>query len=808
MHSKQTILTITLFFLLFHLFQATWTCAQLETIDRTDETTSLQLYFRFTELPEYELSSRKRRIDLFLKNISAVENIQLPDSDDRIIKVLSRQQEDGLLLSFFFRYPPQKVAENARQEPASLMLDILLGNPFTAMYPDLSTKFKGLTLLNRDAIDYTNPVHISPYPENWRSFFSNYESPVVITPATTFTLPPFPMAAVVDSQLPVERWLPKHILKSAQKKEWQLTAQQIFEHLEIEENILFRDFLLLSYTEALVRAGEYQKPHRLLQQISHRYKSTQLAGLADLLFVYLRNLNEADFFGFYELQKAIKKLGSIIPFNEYFSLLLAEAAMDLGNLEAAQKELNRDDIGFDKKAGGIRLMHKADLLFLRNKPIKALVHYLQLDEQKNILHDYPDSLARYCDLLYEFKRYRQTEKQYRHLNDLLDGKRQYDRVLYRLTMSRKHNQIPERQIISELYGIQEAFPKSEGAFRAIMKMTDMSYLSGKYQFEQSLNSYTKLSIEANTVPLREEAAFKKALLLLLNGQPEEAIQQCLKLLREFQSGALKIEARALIIQQLPGVIKNLVDKGNYIESIILAQQNRSLFAKGWISTSLLYDLANAYSYLGFFDRATRTYQYLFDISDGEQQEQIYLPLIQSLFQDGQFHLIEDYADRFSFRYPESKFLPDIYLLRIKALLRTGQTDKTIVLLDNTERPDSGEIKELAIKIYFEQERWKEVINKLIEHKGSNIDQYPPIQLRMLAESYFQHDQPEKAAPLFQTIITRQGLQDQALFRLAQIDIMRGDTDQALKRYQQIAEKGTSPLWKKLAQEEIAILQLQ
>ncbi|WP_028585470.1 tetratricopeptide repeat protein [Desulfogranum mediterraneum] len=808
MHKTTSAFLVFTFTLLALLARNCEAAPLLTSINRTDETSSTQLYLRFTTLPKYELTSHHRRIDLLLPGTKAADNLEQLQPDDRIVKILRRPLDKGLLLSFFFRYPPQKVVESSRREPASLMLDISLGNPFTAMHPDLSTKLKGLTLLNRDAIDYTNPIHISGYVDRWASFFNEYETPLTIPLPTTFTLPPFPLAAALRPPLPLESWLPESIRQEAAQGNWLLTGKGLQEQLEQEEDELLRDRLLLSYAEALVRAGEYREPHRLLQQISHRYADTSLAALADYLFVYLRTVHEPDFLGYYELKKAIERIGPVPRFNAYFALILAEAAMDIGRLDDAEKQLKRDDIGFAKEANTLRLMRQADLHYLRKQRIKALVSYLQLKEKGGGINRIPESLARFADLLYSFKRYEQAGQRYSRLRELLNGKDHLDLVLFRLAMSQYRATTDRRQLSQDLALVQEIYPGMQGAYRARLKQIDQDFTAKRLTPEQALRAYAEMALKANTVALREEATFKQALVHLLNGDPLAAIRQSLLMLREFQSAALKVDARALIIEQLPQVVSELVDKQHYIEALVLAQKNRQLFARGWISNNLLYDLAAAYTNLGFFDRAARTYQYLFDTSSGDQQEKIYLPLIESLYQDGQYQAIEDYADRFTFRYPQSTLLPEVFLLRLKALLKKDKLKRVRQLLDSQDRPSSAQIEKLAVQIYYDQNQWQEVIAALTTAPSLQGADSLPEREMMLAESYFQTGMMDKAEPLFLSVIDQETAPDQAQFRLAQIRLRENNRQQALKRLQQLAEEGVDPLWKKLAREEIAILQLE
>jgi len=793
--------------LLFPGYQSALATGLLTHMNRNDETASLQLYFRFSELPEYDISQNKRRVDLLIKNTLPADTLVLPASDDRIIKSLSKKQNGNTLLSFFFRYPPQKITKRSRQNPASLMLDILLGNQFTTMYPDLSTRFEGLTLLDRDAIDYTNPIYTSPYAENWLSFFTQYEAPITIDLPVTFTLPPFPLAQYISGELEQSDWLGDTAVQNAVKGNWSSVALQLKEQIETEPNEKIKDLLLLTYAEALVRGNAYREAHPLLQQITFRYKNTQTAALAQFLFTYLRSIHEPDFLVFSELQKAVDQLAPDLRLHDYCTVLLAEALIATGHYDRALEQLQRDDIGFKQRPHALRQMRQADIFYLQDKKIKALVTYLQIEGLEPIITHYPESLAKFSDLTYVYKRYEEAGKLYRLLTPQLNGKPAYDVSLFRSAMSDLHNDAPKQQVEQKLYQIQEAFPTSEGAYRATLKRTDLNYLAGVFSPQEALEEYGNMAQRASTVDLREEAMLKQALIHHLNGDQEAAIRQAMQLLREFQSGKLRTEARAIIIQQLPDVTKQLVKNGKYLEALVLAQQNRSLFTRGWISSSMLYDLATAYSDLGFFDRSVRTYQYLFETSSSQEQEKIYLPLIKSLFQDGQYTTLEDYADRFSFRYPESQYGPEIFYYRLKSLIQNRQIEQAAALLENSNRPMSADIERLAIGVYYELEQWQEIIKRAAV-EATPPDDTDPQKTLIFGEAYFHTRAFEKAEPLYQALAKQPQNTDQALFRLGQIALEKDNTEQALNWFTEIAEKGEDPLWKKLAQEEIALLRLQ
>ncbi len=780
----------------------------IESIHRTDENTSLQIYFRFTTMPEYKLDQREKRIDLILDNTIVSKNVTPFPPDDRLIRMLIKQKGEQTIFSLFFRYKPQSVRENTRQEPASLMLDIVLGNEFSSMYPDLSDKLQGITQLDRNSIDYTNPVNVSPYANDWRSFFQNYETSISISPPITFTLPPFPLYSAIKDEMLVEEWLPAPVIQLAGQGQWGQVLQLLRERLATEKDEHKRDLLLFTYAESLVRSGEYRNPHTLLQQIIQRHPDTAMADLANFLFVYLRNIHEPDFLGFYELEQAIAPLAKTTPYASYFTLLLGEAAMDIGRPDEAQKLLTRDDIAFYTRANAIRRMRLGDIRYIQDQKIKALVSYLQLNEQSDIINEYPESLSKFSDLLYNQKKYKQAVAAYVRLSELLDEKPQHDLVLFRLIMSRMHNGTSLKETENSLQQLREAFADTEGGYRATMKQADLDYLNTTAGSEETISKFTQLGSVANTVALREEAYFKTALVNHLEGNKELSIHQCMRLLREFQAGNLKTEAQALIIQQLEDVIADQVAHKRYTDALVLAQQNRNLFIRGWISRNMLYNLATAYTNLGFFDRAARTYQYLFDVSSGSEQEQVYLPLLQSLYFDGQYKTIEDYADRFSFRYPNSALRPPVFLLQLKALVSQGKATQAEALLDTDNRPTSDEIEDYAVQVYFNLGRWPEVIHGLTETSLSSQVETDRAKAFMLAEAYYQSGQPQAAEIFFLLVVNGEEQNDQARFRLAQIAQADGKREEALKMFQEIAETGTSPLWKKLAIEEVAIMQLK
>ena len=781
--------------------------AVLQKVTSTGEQARLQIFLRLSSLPKHLLETTGRRVDLVLKDTVPAAGLVPLAGNARMIKMVIRKKATDTLLSFYFRYPPQNVAVNENQETASLMLDILTGNPFSAMYPDLSSRLKGVTLLHRDEVDYTNPLRLSPYAGRWRALFREYETPVVIKPPLRLSLPPFPLAVYLEPETGKEQWLTSTILDLAATGQWKLVYREVRRRLEAESNDDRRNRLLLTYGEALVRANEYEEPYQLLQQITLTYPDTRLARFARLLFIYLQAEREDVFLASTELDTLVQRMGKANPFADSTTVLQAELAIQTERYEKAKTLLGRDDIAYTGRAGLLRLLRQADTAYGRNRKIRALVAYLQLNRRSNIILSHPRSLANFSDTLYSHQRYDDATVHYQHLSDLLADRPGRDLALFRLAMSRLRARAKPRAVTTLLLQIENGYPASEGFFRADLKQTDIQYLAGELTSEQAEQAYHRIGEKANRIELREEAAVKEAVVHALAGDDQRAIDLAMQILRDFQTGRLRVTTQALIIERLPRVLKKLIHDGRYVKALVLAKQNRGFFARGWLGTDLLYDLAQAYANLGVYDRAVRTYQYIYDLSDGADREKVYLPLLAALFEEGKYDLVEDYADRFLFRYPHSPDAARVFLYRIRALRRAGRLDLAARLLDKKERPASQDIDLAAASIYADLGRWQDVI-RILSQPGMAAATAGGQHGHELAEAYFQTGQYELARPIFMRLQEEDQFRDLAMFRLARIDLEGGQRTKALNEFRQLAEKGKDPLWIKLAQEEIKILELE
>ncbi|MBV5316608.1 MAG: hypothetical protein JZU50_02255 [Desulfobulbaceae bacterium] len=779
----------------------------MKAINRTDAAPHLQLTLHFDLLPAFTTTTTGRRIDLELQDTLLADHLAPPPTDGKMIKMVNAQQKSKTVLSFYFRYPPQKVMAESNKESATLVLDIILGDPLVATSQELSSKLQGVATVKRADADALNPVTASAYAKNWVSFFTGYESPVEIAVPPRLLLPPFPLAAAMPPKLADELWLPAEIQALANENKWSQVYQRLRMQLENQPDESLKERLALAYGEALVRAGEYKEPHALLQKIVLQYPDTLMASLAQLLQIYQQAIKGDHISAYYELTGLFKKIENNIPFTAHCNLLLAELALMSGRTADAEKILVRDDVVRSEALRAVRLLRQADLLYQKKEKAKALTAYLELESQSPIIDTDPMSLAHFSDALYTDKRFPKAAKKYRLLGDLLNNKPGQDLALYRLAMAELHISATEKKARIDLQQIQDAFSRTEGGARALLKQIDLDFVAKRMNATSAETAYGKMATQADTVALREEAAFKQALVNALAGDRQKSVAQCMEILRSFQSGRLRLETKALLIEQLPVVIKQLVKDKEYVKALVLAKQNKSFFSNGWLNTNLLYDLANAYSNLGLADQTAQTYQYLFEISSEADKEKIYLPLLQGLFDADRYVQVEEYADRYLLNYPKGNDEPAIFLFKIRALYASGQFDQAVKLLQADTRHRTPQLELLKARIFFELKRWQEVIDTLSDPELQPIIAANQATL-LLAEAYFQTGQDDLAAQAFGRMKEQGSDIEQAQFRLAQIESKKNNTTQALKLFKELAEKGKDPLWTKLAGEEAAILQLQ
>ncbi len=796
---RQLIFTLGIIFFLSTFVHAENVLTRINKIDAQD---AVELYCSFSNIPSYRSTSREKRIDFILEDTVLADDFLFFKADDRIVKILSQHKNNKTVLSFFFRYPPQKFTVSPNTDENKLIVRILLGNSYSSALSNLSSKLSGLTVVDRKAKDYSNPLIASPYAADWRSFFKLYEAKYHITVPVQFSMPPFP---IIQFLLPNRKknieFLNEEIVQFGHQHLWHSIPPILLDQMATESDPERKKMLALTYGEVLTRYGQFADAYKQLYLLSTEYPEEDIGIIARYLLYLLEAKLRDPFIADYELRKLKPVMTTANPLTPYFRITQIETALATAQYSRMKELLALDDVGYPEQLEIIRDLRQADYWSGTDDTIKAYVGY-QLLEKQSILENKRFSLNGYCDTLYDQKQYVEASNCYNLLASYIDDKEKLGLINFRKYMAELHIKKPS-QMIDFFSRIENTYSGTDAGYRGAMKKTDLRFLTEQDWTDKALLHYKAFAEKGISRESREEASFKIALLYRLKNQNIRCVNHTMKFLRDFRGGELHSEAQALLIEIFPLVLQEYVSKKKYVDALVLAKQNRKLFEKNWVSIAILADLAASYNALGLYDEAFKIYQYLITISSEDQKEQYYLPIIQAAFHHGSYYVVEDFADQYSFRYPNGKDQREIVKIRIQSLLAEQNYHKAIELLPK-EIPEEEEFSLLAATLYFHENMFNKVISILdrpLMISKAKWNRYT----FMLAESYYQVQQQDKGITFFQKIEKTSSHYGQALYRRAEYLLQHDKKEQALKLYRELAETKENTQWGNLAQKAVEFL---
>ncbi len=792
---KRIFICITVFFtLLLNNSQA----SELIKTVRVDSKDVIQIYFSFDATPSFKTSDNKRRIDLVFSKTTKSAAVSFFEADDNIVKILPRPTGDDFTLSLFFRYRPQNY-KLTNSNDGKLVFEVLLGNEYSKSYQELADRLKGLTLLDRLAPDFSNPYLLSPYKKDWRSFFSQYESPVTVKAPIQYNAPPFPIIKLLPPGLEGNlQVIDKEILELAERELWELLAGKLLDKIKGSEDLELTKLLALTFGEALTRSGNFEDAFKQLYLLKDEYSEELLGTYAHYLLLNLRSIFENPHVAGYEYPILEPAISTSNPLAPYLRLSRIETALASSNYSRMNKLLQKDDVGLPKDVAEIIKVRHADYWYAIKQPTKAYAAY-RLQADSPALFTMPYSLSGYCNTLYDQKRFTEAAGCYEKLGRLATGSEYAGLISYRENMSRIKF-LDSRSLTDSFSQIENVYSGTEAGFRAAIKRTDLLLLQDKNGARTAIERYDRIAKDSNSRSIREEALFKIALVHALLNETDLAVQQLQQLLRQFQTGDVRISAQALLIDILPKEIKKLVDEKNYLQALVLAKQNRILFQKNWLDSRFLVDIAKAYNQIGIFDEAQKIYLYLIEIMSVDIREKFFLPMIQATFAHGNYSLVEDYAAQYAYNYPKGQYGDQILFLRLQALVADERLEDALNLLPDP-LPQEREFLKLSASLFFRTDQYGNCLEalKALSLKDITLE---PQQNFMLAESLYKTGNIDEAEQAFLEANEQNIFYEQCLFRLAEVARLKGNEKDALDLFKKIIEKGKSPRWKQYAEREL------
>lgn len=791
--------TALLFILLMNMLQAAHAApVQLQRIHRLDSGDKIQIYFSFDTVPLFTEQASERRLDLLLPDTTLSPAATLFAPDEHIVKILPREEGTTLVLSLYFRYRPQKYTIRPSGNNR-LVMEVLPGNEYSRAHQELAERLKGLSLLDRSAVDQTNPLRQSPYARNWQLFFAGYESPLEINVPIDFTLPPFPLIRLLPPSTEANlALLSPELIALAEAKNWAQVESELLHLVEHSTDLEERKLLALTLGEVLVRRGAVDSAVNQLQTIQHNYNQELLGSYATFLLLQLHASKGNPHLAVVEYADLEKAIVPSSPLAPYLLLARIETALVTGNLSLVNSLLQHIDIALPTDVAEIIQLYQANYWAAIGQPVKAHAAY-QLHANSAALASHPYSRNGHCASLYFMREYHSAEQCYQGLASLVAAKEPLGLIVYRQHMARRHqnSQSADIDIFSR---IENAFAGSEAGLRARMKRTDLEFLNQPDRIGRVLDSYQQIAATTINRYLREEALFKVALVHRHLEDYGQAIHTVEEILREFRSGPVRISAQALMIELLPGEIRRLIEVGEYLPALVLVRKNRELFLNGWIKGDLLMEIAETYHRLGFFDEAQRIYLYIIEVTPADRRDLYYLPMIAAASEQGSWSLVDDYAAQYTYNHPEGQDRDRILLFRLQALAAMGQVEEGLRILPDPLPAVDG-FHQIAASLFFRGERYAQALDLFEKMRELSLS-LTVLEQFMLAESLYQLGAYQQAEGVFAGLAGDHPFYDQSTFRRAEIARIEGNREMALSLLQKIVETGKSTSWRELAEREL------
>lgn len=774
----------------------------LSEIARIDDRETTQIYLSFDALPYFAVAIRDKRIDITLEKTRPKASLKYFESDARIVKVLPITNDNQMVISLFFRHKPEKI-QTEKLDGEKLLIDIKIGNAPVSTTTLVSRQLSDIKASATASTDETNPLLNSRYATDWTRFFTDYESKISSSPPVRYTLPPFPVIDLLPSAgKTIPDALPQEIMELGRLNAWKEMQPMLLDLLKVEQDPERQKLLALSLGDSLLHGNSIEDATRQLNHLIQTFPDDPVGITSQYLLLLLNAGTQQDFSVGPGLQEIREALGPASPLEPYFVLLEIENAIAAGWYDKAGKLLERRDVAYPASMQNIVEMRRADVFAGLGLPLKAYAAFMLLKDP-SVVTTCPHTLQAHCETLYFHRKYKEAGQCYATLIPMVEEKEASGLISFRKVMAERHLD-PQRSPLEQLTLIEDAFPLTEAAIRAAIKKTDLRYLADKTWGEDAIRAYRSLAEQTAGRQLVAEARFKEALVNHLIGRNDEALQLLMQFLREFRSGELRPTAQALLIQILPEEIDRLVKSDRFPEALVLARQNKDVFQKNWIDIAILGDLAYSYGQIGLYEHAKDVYLYMMDIVETPQREQYFLPLIQTVAAQGDSGLTANLAGRYLNTYPNGADRIEILILYLEALVSDGKFSEAQALLPEP-LPEDDALRTIAATLAFHQQDYPKTLELIALLNRDKRQSSPEIRF-MEAESLFRTGKPEAAGTIFQTLQKDELRFEQVLYRLAQIAQAGGKTEEALKFYRQIVEKGKNSLWQRYAAKELEYLE--
>jgi len=788
----KSIIGCILFFVLF-LLSITQSVRAAETVtltsmEKQENPNHTRIVFRLSALPVFSSEQSGQRVDLLLDDVQVSPKLRKLPEDERVIKVLLAQKPRRLLVSLLLRQHPQQVVTETQRNPDQIVMDIYWESD-TGVRPGVAFRIADMPpkKAGRRAAQYQRK---SPWQGRWYDFYRYYRSDWKLQLPLKYTFPPLP-ALISDEQSvlwPLQQHADNKMFLSLLQTAADLTG------LDHQQRYL-RDILV---AEAQLRTGATAAASARLHQLANVEGDEKVR--VEYLTAYGEAINGQPLVAQIQLQEQITNLSVDHPFAPLERLLLIESALAANREELALKQMSLQGDRWPSSLLSIVELRKADALSGAGQLDEALAIYRDLMDESGLYESYPSSCDRAAFSAFKQQQYKLSADFYRILSELLKDKPGEGLALFATGAAA----FESGDMGWGMIGLQRATldrPGTEGGDRAALRIIDLQVIKdGDLGLSRVLGEYAQIGEQSDTRAVREEALFKRALGLYLLMEYQQSVVELMEIRRNFSTSSLRREVDILLLEQLPKVVHQLLEKKDDLQAVVLVEQNRKLLLGSGFDQLFLKDLALAFEKLGLYDRSGRVLLYLFDRSAGQpDQEEIYLPLARSFLKRDQYQEASEYAGRYLKKYPQGKDADSLFEVLLDSFERQDNDQDLLSWLTRKDRPRSPELESRAAWMYWKLGRIDDVVESLewIRKSGHDLEVK---EMALLGESYYQLDKNRQAEKIYLALHDDPTYGSRAKYRSAQTLLRRDNRRAALNLLRQAVDKDPDGAWGKLAQD--------
>lgn len=757
-------------------------------MDKEEGLISSQLVLTFTRVPQFKVKTSGQRIDVAMEGIELSGTLRNLAPDSTLIDVIMARKPQSVVGSFLLRRPPARVETVTHSNPARIILNLFWerqakGRPSISYRIDGSVQVDGLTAKRMPG---------SRFQGRWLSFFDEYRSPFVLKAPVAYTMPELEIPGAV------KKWQgPVSIADAMDVGNWVLIRDKLAQ-VEIpatpEDTLLGQTVL----AEALLRTGAVEEAVKILKRLN-RMVETPSPRVRYL--TALAKARQGDLYGaLVEITEMKINPDLESRWVPRIELLQTEIALSTGSARRALRILQGPGRAWPEALHPIRDLRLLDARAIQAKLVGAGEAYRPWLE-KSLIYRHPRSLGHAAVGLVRTGDFNMAKEVLTILEKQVKEPQARAMGLYAHALV--DDQLdPTVAIEGRLHSIRQDYPNTEAADRAWLVLLDRQVLASEGQESAgALVEYSTIARRSLVREVRQEAGFKHALLLYLNGRLSESIDALSTFRRGNFRSSLRAEATALLAEALPAQIKQLIDEGKDMEALVLVERHRSLLLQKGLDTFFLYDLALSMNRLGLWERAVRVYLYLLEGADQRPDiaNQLYLPLIRLYFDNMEYGLAERYAKEYFERFSLGEDRFRIYEYWLKAVHAQKKTESLLFLLGRPDRPSDDELEALACELYWELGDYEMVQRLAIRIKRMDGDL--AWRARYLqAESLYRLGRFRQAHRLYQDLEQQAFYLEPSLYRQARIQLEWNQRTRAATLLEQLLEDGKHEGWKALAQD--------